>query len=162
MGGRNTLGDGFEDPVRGEGWEVEAREARLRAAEERAAKVSSLSRLSQLVNYVVVGEGLYERVRTFRMREASWKAVLGEANPFDPHPLLFLLARELTAPDCILSLELSTRDLDLESQSWPAYGEAQGAEPGYRPEPCEAFVARSRSALCKHALRPTSLCILSG
>lgn len=42
-GGQNTLGDGFEDPVRvkGEGGGG-AREARLRAAEERAAKVSHI------------------------------------------------------------------------------------------------------------------------
>ena len=39
-GGRNTLGDGYEDPVRAEG-QGGAREAALRAAEERAAKVSS-------------------------------------------------------------------------------------------------------------------------
>lgn len=41
-GGRNTLGDGFEDPVRAQG-EGGAREAALRAAEERQAKVSSVS-----------------------------------------------------------------------------------------------------------------------
>lgn len=39
QGGRNTLGDGFEDPVRAQG-EGGAREAALRAAEERQAKVS--------------------------------------------------------------------------------------------------------------------------